>query len=212
MSTNGLESASSDGLPSVSSVGERVGRTGSRYQLDDAECTAIVTAYVAGMAIPDLARTFRHTNRTISKLLRDTGVLGTLQRRRDAARRGRPSPPRLEGPDLTCSAEDPAWAYIAGLFDGEGSIAARGLATATHRRYTIIIGQKDVTPLAWIQRTVGAGYIYRGTAGVHRYHLASQRAVYAFLHAVLPYLIVKGETALAARDALAASYGWEVAQ
>lgn len=210
--------------------------------VDNAETDTIVADYLSGINVLVLARMHRHTNRTISRILREAGVLGTLQRRRDAARRGKPSPAHLRNVAQVCPPEADEWLYIAGLFDGEGSVVARSgspatspvrekaaTATATtamgtavktlvetveamevegtHRRYRVSIVQKDVTPLQLIQQQLGVGHIHFAN-GTHRYEVTGQRAVFAFLRGVLPYLIVKRETAAAALAALATSYGW----
>jgi hypothetical protein len=168
----------------------------------------IVVDYLIGMTVPDLARKLHRTNRTISHLLREAGVLGTLQRRRDQARRGRPSPAHLRAPGLGGHPTDQQWAYISGLLDGEGSIVARGAPTVPggHVRYVLSIVQKDPTPLAWIRDTVGAGAIHFA-GGTHRYQVPSQRAVFEFLLGVEHHLVLKRQKAEAALEARVARVG-----
>lgn len=180
----------------------------------DAAEAARIADYLAGMTVSALAQKHRRTNRTISRILRAEGVLGELQRRRDVAKRGRPSPAHVGKQGLAGSLDGPHWAYVAGLFDGDGTLVRRGTTrhdertTARgHCRYLLCIIQKDSTPLEWLRRTLGVGRIHFAN-GTHRYEITSQRAVFEILCTLAPHLFVKRAAAQQALATLSASYGW----
>ena len=188
-------------------------QTDERDLVDAAEA-AILVDYLSGMTVPALAQKHRRTNRTISRILRTAGVLGELQRRRDAAKRGQPSPAHLTQQGIAGSLDDPHWAYVAGFFDGDGTLVRRGATHAAdgstakgHCRYLLCIIQKDPTPLKWLRGTLGVGRIHFAN-GTHRYEIASQRAVFEILCALAPHLFVKRTAAQQALATLTASYGW----
>ena len=131
------------------------------------------------------------------RILRAAGVAGVLQRRRDKARRGKPSP-QLRGPGLTGTPTPPQWAYIAGLFDGEGSLVSVASGAGGHARFHVSIVQKNPAPLLWLRSALGAGGIHFAN-GTHRYYLQGQRAVFDFLLGVRRHLVVKRPKAEAAR-------------
>lgn len=180
----------------------------------------IVRDYLSGVDVDGLARTHHRGLRTIARILRAAGVDGTLRRRRDEARRGRPSPAHVLQTGIGGCPTGTQWAYIAGLFDGEGSIVARDAPASVgvpvsspavrggHTRYRVSLVQKDPTPLTWIREVVGTGDIYFAN-GTHRYQLQGQRAVFEFLQGIERHLVVKHTKARAALSALSASYGWE---
>jgi hypothetical protein len=171
-------------------------------------CDDIIRDYLDGLDVPTLARKHHHTNRTVSRILREAGVLGILRRRGDAARRGQPSPAHLRSQGLQGCPTDPQWAYIAGLLDGEGSIVSLGHVAHGHRRFIVSAVQKDPTPLVWLRAQVGAGAIHFAN-GTYRYQLRGQQAVFEFLMAVERYLVVQRSRADMALASLAVSYGWE---
>ncbi len=207
--------------------------------MDNVEMDAMVADYLAGMNVLQLAHKHRHTNRTISRILREAGVLGTLQRRRDAARRGKPSPAHLRNVQLACPPTADEWPSIAGLFDGEGSVVAYENASLGNASLTPEVADARDGAGGGADRAVEANRNTSGhrryrvsivqkdvtplvqvkqvlgvgciyfANGTHRYQLAGQRAVFDFLCGVLPYLIVKREGAEAAVAALATSYGWD---
>jgi hypothetical protein len=88
--------------------------------------------------------------------------------------------------NLTCSPIEAA--YIAGFFDGEGSIARRD--------GRISITQKDPAPLYWIQKKLGCGSVLKRSGDSYRYGLSGKKRTYQFLMLILPYLIVKRQRAL----------------
>jgi hypothetical protein len=95
-------------------------------------------------------------------------------------------------------------AYVAGFFDGEGSVSivelrrARGEAPHGGRirlRLYVSLSQKDPSVLEWIRAEVldGGGYINRGRDIA--YLSMSDAVAERFLQSVLPYLRVKREQA-----------------
>jgi hypothetical protein len=99
-------------------------------------------------------------------------------------------------------------AYIAGFFDGEGSISLCWPKAGNGKRYLklrVRIGQNQREVLDWVCSTVGAGSVLTekktyGTATkvMHRFVVTDVRAE-EFLMTLLPYLRVKRA---AAEDAL----------
>lgn len=116
---------------------------------------------------------------------------------------------RLRAGGLKCSLDHEEWPYIAGMFDGEGSVVQVGASTSSGRRYALTIAQKDPTPLHRILGLVGIGAIHFAN-GTFRYHLTGQRAVFQFLTAMQPYLVVKLDKARTALREMDAAYGSEL--
>ena len=88
-----------------------------------------------------------------------------------------------------------SWEYIAGFFDGEGTIAHNG------KGFRIVITQTNQEVLEDIQKFSNAGYIAEITKRkLHWkdswvYYIAKQRDVYKFLKKIKPFLIVKKKLA-----------------
>lgn len=117
---------------------------------------------------------------------------------------------RRMGRKFICPARIGERAYMAGIFDGEGSLAICG------NHWGVSIYQSDVRLIDWLNRFGG----YSGTrraakANLHSrgiitngdmfYWMISRRAcVLAFLNCVLPFIIVKREKALKARGEILA--------
>lgn len=88
-----------------------------------------------------------------------------------------------------------SWEYIAGFFDGEGTIAHNG------KGFRIAITQTNQEVLEDIQKFSNAGHV----AGIAKrklywkdswvYYIAKQRDVYKFLKKIKPFLIVKKKLA-----------------
>jgi len=86
-------------------------------------------------------------------------------------------------------------AYLAGFFDGEGSITVR----PGRRTFTLTVVQVDIRPLKLFKEAFG-GTVSRRTAPTSPRHQQSYRwDIYAgswlVLYALRPYLIVKAEAA-----------------
>ncbi|MEK7506786.1 MAG: LAGLIDADG family homing endonuclease [Patescibacteria group bacterium] len=85
------------------------------------------------------------------------------------------------------------WAYIAGFFDGEGSI------TRHTKGYRITIAQTNFEVLEKIRKFASAGSIIEPKKRKKHwkdswvYYIASQRQICDFLNKILIYLIVKKE-------------------
>lgn len=83
------------------------------------------------------------------------------------------------------------WSYIAGFFDGEGSITHNG------KGFRITIAQTNMEVLDEIKFFVGAGNIISVTKRHPHwkdswvYNISTQKEIYKFLLNVLPFLIVK---------------------
>lgn len=105
------------------------------------------------------------------------------------------------GRDTKLCVSDTEAAYIAGFFDGEGSVQYQYVrATKNGKRYgrlRVTIAQCDREVLDWIRSLVGSGTVYankrlyeRQKRIVHHYYLTN-RGARRLLHAMLPFLHVK---------------------
>ena len=83
------------------------------------------------------------------------------------------------------------WKYIAGFFDGEGSI------THNKKGYRITISQTNKEVLNNIKNYTGVGNIFKNSKRRSHwkdswvYYIAKQSDVFLFLKNILPYLIIK---------------------
>lgn len=99
---------------------------------------------------------------------------------------------------------DTTWAYIAGIFDGEGSI---GYYSDGQRRVSISqSGDEGKELLNFIKDKTGFGYIYfnikfkpsqtiKNVRPMHVWNASKRQEMRKFLNSVLPYLIIKREKA-----------------
>lgn len=84
-------------------------------------------------------------------------------------------------------------AYIAGLFDGEGSIAS-SLTWKRRRGIRIAISQKNPKVLQYIYQTLGVGHLHRSHKGIYyKYYIGKKKDVLDFIQLIQPYCIVKKE-------------------
>ena len=87
-------------------------------------------------------------------------------------------------------------AYIAGFFDGEGSLYGSGIT----RTLKITQAEKGVHALWEIRRIIGCGSVslHRPATdkwqAVYRYQLKSQVSIKDLLHQMKPYLMIKKYT------------------
>lgn len=90
------------------------------------------------------------------------------------------------------------WAYIAGIFDGEGSISM----TRTHRKYCVVqcsvrIVNTDKRLIKWLEENIPHSFITRKHhknnvwSNAEIISIRRQKAIKGFLNKILPYLIVK---------------------
>lgn len=81
------------------------------------------------------------------------------------------------------------WAYIAGLFDGEGCVYRRLRSGHSHR---IQISQSTPEVLEWVRNCLGYGKIYGPYArNQYTWTLGQRKLIGHFARGVLPYSIVK---------------------
>lgn len=187
---------------------ETAGLSKARPFTDD-ERQQIITAYLNGKNVHTLAGMFHCRKSRISVVLREAEVLGELHRRASQAKRGKPQGTYVsQSSGLPKSPSPIEWAYIAGVFDGEGSLTTDNKDA---RNYRVSVVQKDHTLLYWIRQTVGAGYVQlvNGGKDTGTYRLQRQRQVFEFLLAIHPYLIVKKDKTREAIEHLSQKYGWE---
>lgn len=94
-------------------------------------------------------------------------------------------------------------AYIAGFFDGEGSVLLYRRSKNIALRATFANTKRSI--LEWIQETIGAGNIVTTTHANSKHAtshllLINSQAALSFLEQVLPYLHIKAEQAQVAID------------
>lgn len=83
------------------------------------------------------------------------------------------------------------WQYIAGFFDGEGSIVHNGSG------FRITISQTNFSVLKTMQDFIGFGLIFKNRKRRSHwkeswvYYIAKQEKVYIFIKNILPFIIVK---------------------
>ena|SRR5579859_7534847 len=86
-------------------------------------------------------------------------------------------------------------AYLAGLFDGEGSVSfSFQKATKNGKRYGHLIArvaQKDRTILDWLSGQLGYGTVHHSSHGVFQYYVVRASAR-KFLGLIRPYVKIKG--------------------
>lgn len=109
-------------------------------------------------------------------------------------------------------------AYLAGFLDGEGCISGttggRYKEGRSRPYYTrVVIGQKDPTPLLWIQRRFG-GRVFEQKrkppyTSSFRWILNKQEDIEALLPLIIPYLIVKREQAIVGHKLASRPYTFE---
>jgi len=94
------------------------------------------------------------------------------------------------------------WSYIAGFFDGEGSVAHNGMG------FRISIPQTSEEVLNKIRRFTKIGFVIPVKKRKSHwkdswvYYIASKKDVYYFLNQAVPYLIVKKDLTLEAMSLL----------
>lgn len=95
---------------------------------------------------------------------------------------------------------EPEKAYLAGLFDGEGTVGYYNFRD--RHESTVMITSTDPRVMTWIQEKVGYGNIctirnsyHRRKHVVHHWRISNKPRVKDFLEAVVPYLIIKKDQA-----------------
>lgn len=184
-------------------------------QLSQTAKAEIVFRYNAGERLVPLARAFHIRASNISEVLHESGIdIHTESLRRSCYVRARPNKiaaNKARGLGRKPSKEE--WAYIAGIFDGEGSLSVQYHTDGQRMSgYYANIAQQGRTLHEWIQTTLGDGHIHKGGTGkikqMFNFRLCAQRKVLEFLDGVLPYLIVKKEFALEVVNFIKNRYGW----
>lgn len=164
----------------------------------------------SGVSIKNLAKRYGMGQRRVYRILNEAGVdIGDLSfRAAVAAKTGKPNrvlADRSTGIGRKPSSEE--WAYIAGIFDGEGSLTYNG----SSRQPRVSISQNRDSGLhEWLLDTLGAGGIseIRGR-NVAEFRLFTVRSVYEFLVGIMPYVVVKRDKVENGLSELRSRYGWE---
>lgn len=168
----------------------------------------VVAEYLAGDTIKTLRKRYRCRVTKIMAILKEAGInaiaISNLRRTNKPIRK------LLKG-GLPKTPTELEWAYIAGIFDGEGCLSFE-YNNSLMQNYRVGISQKYIRLLEWIQEKLGVGAIATRNRenGNHCsvFTLCAQRQVFEFLKAVLPCLIVKLEKAKEAIRLLQNRYDW----
>ena len=90
-------------------------------------------------------------------------------------------------------------AYLAGLFDGEGTL---GFYHYRRNRHEVTVGIVNTDPRvhAWLREKFGCGSVRPSTKNrnnhvAYSWRIAGRTRIEPFLNAILPYLIIKKEQA-----------------
>jgi hypothetical protein len=91
-------------------------------------------------------------------------------------------------------------AYIAGIFDGEGSIATYGKCQ-NHYYFEVIVTNTDIKLINWLKETTGLGSVSKDKPSklskkpCYRWSVRRKEEVLQLLKQIAPYLICKKEKA-----------------
>jgi hypothetical protein len=95
---------------------------------------------------------------------------------------------------------EPEKAYLAGIFDGEGTIGYYDFRN--RHESTVMITNADPRLMSWLLERIGYGNVHtvkkayhRRKHIVHHWRISNRPRVYEFLEAIVPYLIVKKDQA-----------------
>jgi hypothetical protein len=158
------------------------------------EADALVRDYLEGLTVIQVARKNRVRTSSVTVALNAAGVQRYRVTEHADRRRGVKHPSRWR-PSQVRELPDTTWAYIAGIFDGEGNLRTPRTDTVSWR---IAISQLTEAGLCqWLKETIGAGTctpipnISPPRRPMSAWRLAAQAEVADFLVAVEPYVIVK---------------------
>lgn len=87
-------------------------------------------------------------------------------------------------------------AYLAGLFDGEGTIGYYCKLKVGYHTASLAIYNTDARVMTWIKERIDFGGIYLNKGGKHKawqWQLNSKAQIQEFLTAIRPYLVIKAD-------------------
>lgn len=176
-------------------------------QFTQKEINYIVPEYWKGRTIKALAKELKCRTKKISLALRSRNIDTTKNRRVRIgnAHRGVSEACVSRVKEIRQLSEE-EWAYIAGIFDGDGCVSVNGRWS----NYRITITQNGLYLHQWLLTTLGVGNITRRRDDkANSYRISAQKQVYEFLNGVLPYSIVKQEKVRKAIATIENKYKWE---
>ena len=101
-----------------------------------------------GLSLADVAKQTGCCNETVRKRLREMGVQATR---------------RLHQKDISLPDDETAWAYLAGLVDGEGSIIITKRRNGNHRLFpTLQVSNTSIEIMDWLVKNFGGSYYSYG--------------------------------------------------
>lgn len=160
-------------------------------KVTDEQVSEAIGRIAAGERVMKVAESY---GVTVSALYQRATRLGL---RASAAHRAWSFPGRIIMPT-----EPTVLAYVAGLFDGEGSLVCdkRG------PKWAAVISMTDEKVIAWLAAQTSTSYgaypsYHVGHAPSFRWSVGSRRDLVAFLQGILPYMVTKREKAELVLDA-----------
>ena len=87
-------------------------------------------------------------------------------------------------------------AYLAGVFDGEGTLGYYFKKSGKYHVASLAIYNTDPRVMAWIRTHVSVGGVYLNKNNKHKgwqWQLNSKKQIIAFLNQIRPYLVIKAE-------------------
>lgn len=174
----------------------------------------ILVRYDSGEPIRQIASSYHCRQANIREVLKRRGRNPSTLRgaRIGATRLGQPLKRTLVAyrntPNMFGSVAPEEWAYIAGMFDGDGC-----LNRAPSGHFRVEIAQNGTELHEWLLHTLGVGAMreangYAYQHNHYHYRIDAQIEVYRFLCGVLPYLVVKREWCTDALHELSQRYSW----
>ena len=181
-----------------------------RRHITDEEAILIRYEYSKGMPVEKIARKLHCRYALVSNFLWQSGIDIAKERAKRIGdmQRGRPKLYITADNNRKISAlvTVAQWAYIAGIFDGEGCLRQDN----KWGNWRVTITQKGDALHEWLLSVLGVGTITEkyGHAGCKDFRISAQKEIYQFLLRVQPYCIVKREKVSQAIIHLEGKYKW----
>jgi hypothetical protein len=176
----------------------------------------LLTLYNSGQSCRAIAKLECCRAINISQRLQGIGVNVHLNRafRSNAQRKGKPNQFNTSVADsLRNNISVTDWAYMAGLFDGEGCLSTQKKGYYKWN-YRLTISQNGTAIHEWVQATIGCGLIKPASTkkSKHKNHyqfqLCKQKQIYEFLIGILPFCKIKRQKVTGAIEDMETKYCW----
>ena len=165
----------------------------------------VIDYYNSGSSIKKIAKYFHKRSSNISEILKNNKIDVENNRgdRIGNTQRGSVSSTIYKSKGIVSQLKREEWAYIAGVFDGEGNISFSN----KNLNVRITIAQKEVKLLYWLKDILGCGIVNLAKNNCNNsYRINTTKEVYDFLLNVISFLIVKKDQAQNTIDYLKERY------